>query len=358
MRIRKSNTISAKKMALIIAGVIAGFMLSIFIGLKMASAPSITKHNNPLNGVALYADPESNVAKQADAWRQSDPEKAKLMDKLAALPTARWVTDQAIFDAHAAYVQAAAKDKKVPVLVSYFFPKRDCGRYSTGGAKDADEYRNYISGLAGAVGQERVIIILEPDAISQIRGTADNGQPCLSEEDQQMYYSLMDHAVTQLKALKGVSLYIDAGNSEWIKDTNVVAERLKRSSIDKADGFSLNVSNFQTTEATTRYGKEISDKTGGAHFVIDTSRNGFGPYVNNDFPSHNWCNPPGRALGHYPTTNTGDELIDAFLFVKRPGESDGADPDTKKCFGGPKAGDWWPDYAVGLVERWPKELQP
>ena len=208
------------------------------------------------------------------------------------------------------------------------------------------------------MGDARVIIILEPDAISQIRGNTDDGKPCLTEEEQHMYYALMDYAVSELKAHKGVSLYIDAGNSAWITDTNIVADRLKRSSIAKADGFSLNVSNFQTTEATTRYGREISEKTGGAHFVIDTSRNGLGPYTNNDFPSHSWCNPPGRALGHYPTTNTNDERIDAYLFIKRPGESDGADPDPKKCFGGPKAGDWWPDYAIGLVERWPKELQP
>ncbi|MFC9174490.1 glycoside hydrolase family 6 protein [Streptomyces sp. NPDC057107] len=56
-----------------------------------------------------------------------------------------------------------------------------------------------------------------------------------------------------------------------------------------------------------------------------------------------WCNPPGRALGEPPTTETGDEKVDAYLWIKRPGESDG------DCKGGPKAGAWWPEYALGLA---------
>ncbi|NEE07199.1 glycoside hydrolase family 6 protein, partial [Streptomyces sp. SID7499] len=75
---------------------------------------------------------------------------------------------------------------------------------------------------------------------------------------------------------------------------------------------------------------------------IDTSRNGNGPYTGGD-PAESWCNPPGRALGEAPTTQTGDERVDAYLWIKRPGESDG------DCKGGPKAGAWWPEYALGLA---------
>ena len=79
---------------------------------------------------------------------------------------------------------------------------------------------------------------------------------------------------------------------------------------------------------------------GGKHFVVDTSRNGLGPT-----PDGQWCNPPGRALGAAPTLETGDPAADAFLWIKRPGESDGA------CNGGPSAGTWWADYALGLARR-------
>jgi endoglucanase len=108
--------------------------------------------------------------------------------------------------------------------------------------------------------------------------------------------------------------------------------------IENADGFALNVSNFETTQDNMEYGTKISQLLGGKHFVIDTSRNGLGS-------NGEWCNPPGRATGEKPTLSTGHPLVDAFLWVKVPGESDGT------CRGGPRAGEWWPDYALGLIER-------
>ena len=52
---------------------------------------------------------------------------------------------------------------------------------------------------------------------------------------------------------------------------------------------------------------------------------------------------PARAArsARRPTAQTGDPLVDALLWIKRPGESDGA------CNGGPPAGTWWPEDALG-----------
>ena len=108
-------------------------------------------------------------------------------------------------------------------------------------------------------------------------------------------------------------------------------------------GLSLNVSNFLTTEENVAYGRALSTATGDRHFVIDTSRNGLGPDAAGE-----WCNPRGRALGLPPATTTGtttDPRFDARLWVKTPGESDGA------CNGGPAAGTWWPQEALGLAQR-------
>ncbi len=119
-----------------------------------------------------------------------------------------------------------------------------------------------------------------------------------------------------------------------------MANRLVQSGIGNADGFALNASNFVSTEQNINYGTQISEKIGNKHFVIDTSRNG-----NGADPNHQWCNPSGRALGKKPTTNTGNSLVDAYLWIKPPGSSDG------QCSGGPAAGVFWPEYAVGLAER-------
>jgi endoglucanase len=57
------------------------------------------------------------------------------------------------------------------------------------------------------------------------------------------------------------------------------------------------------------------------------------------------CNPPGRGVGRRPQLAPGVAGVDAFLWVKRSGESDGA------CNGGPAGGAWWPDQALGLARR-------
>ena len=52
----------------------------------------------------------------------------------------------------------------------------------------------------------------------------------------------------------------------------------------------------------------------------------------------------GSAARTAPSTSTGDPLVDAFFWVKPPGESDGT------CNGGPKAGEFWTDAGVGLAK--------
>jgi endoglucanase len=122
---------------------------------------------------------------------------------------------------------------------------------------------------------------------------------------------------------------------------------LRAAGVAKARGFSLNVSNFAWTRDEIAYGRAISRRLGGKHFVLDTSRNGRGPLPQSQWKKDEdgWCNPWDRALGRPPSVQPGVPLVDAFLWVKHPGESDGT------CNGGPPSGEWWPDYALGLARR-------
>jgi endoglucanase len=70
-----------------------------------------------------------------------------------------------------------------------------------------------------------------------------------------------------------------------------IAERLLAAGIEEAAGFALNTSNYRETAECVTFGASVSALTGGARFVVDTSRNGLGP------DGTEWCNPPGRALG-------------------------------------------------------------
>jgi endoglucanase len=132
-------------------------------------------------------------------------------------------------------------------------------------------------------------------------------------------------------------VYLDAGNPGWQTPATMGA-RLARAGVARAQGFALNVSNFVGTAENLAYGQKLSALVGGKHFVIDTGRNGMGG-------NGEWCNPAGRALGARPTTDTGNSLIDAYLWVKAPGESDGP------CGGAAAAGTWMPEYALGLAQR-------
>jgi endoglucanase len=108
------------------------------------------------------------------------------------------------------------------------------------------------------------------------------------------------------------------------------------------------------------YSANLGSAVPTTHFVFDTSRNGQGPldtsvYANAPYnqpasavtilASGSWCNPPGRGLGARPTASTGYPLIDAVLWIKTPGQSDG----TCDAQGGARA---W-DYSAYSQPGWP-----
>lgn len=293
-----------------------------------------SQSGNPLAGTQFFNDQDSNpAAAQQAQWAATRPSDALMMDKIASQPKAMWMGNwiNDIQSTVHSIIQKALADHKLPIFVAYNIPGRDCGNYSAGGSSTQQAYQSWIDGFAAGIGFNKAAIILEPDALAQIT--------CLSTEDQQNRLTLLSYAVKKFKSLGQTVVYLDAGNSGWI-NASEMAKRLTQADVSFADGFSINVSNFATTLDSVKYGKQISALINNKHFVIDTSRNGNGPT-----PDNQWCNPPGRALGVKPSSQTDDTQIDAYLWIKYPGESDGT------CNGGPQAGAWYPDYALGLAQN-------
>lgn len=293
---------------------------------------------DPLSGLRLYLDPKSPAAVQVAVWRGSgDVANAAALARIATQPTAHWFANSDPPQATAAaLVAAASAARAVAELVVYDIPGRDCHSYSSGGASSDGEYLAWVSQIAAGIGRHAAIVLLEPDAIAQAAGG------CLQQGEAAARYRLLSRAVAILKSNPRIHVYLDAGNSGWLPVRRIVGA-LRQAGVQRADGFALNVANFKTTSASIAYGRRIARRLGGTHFVIDTSRNGNGPPTNAS-GIDGWCNPPGRALGHAPTTRTGDPLVDAFLWAKYPGDSDGA------CRPGePSAGTWWPAYALELA---------
>jgi endoglucanase len=286
----------------------------------------------PLPGAALYVDPASQARTRASALRASDPASATLLDKIAAQPQAFWFGgwNGDVRSAVDSVVSAAAAAGRVPALVAYDIPQRDCGGWSAGGSASADAYRSWIRAFAAGIGARRAIVVLEPDALA--------GIDCLNAADQTTRLSLLADAVRVLAANPGTYVYLDGGHDAW-QPVVTMAARLEQAGVADAQGFALNVSNFRAQAGLVSYGQQVAAAIGVAHFVVDTSRNGLGPA-----PDGAWCNPSGRALGARPGTPA-DYRLDWNLWIKRPGESDGA------CNGGPGAGAFWTSYALGLAQR-------
>jgi endoglucanase len=170
----------------------------------------------------------------------------------------------------------------------------------------------------------------------------------------------LNYAVNKIGALPNAKIYLDSTHSDWLGIADA-ADHLVKAGVKNADGFFLNVSNYQFTQNSIQYGTWVSKcidqpvktddtcankfwnggpldgfasgtgltpnavwvdspapwtdpsvalntftgnintrlagQTGTTHFVIDTSRNGVGPWVSTaSYPdAQNWCNPLDRA---------------------------------------------------------------
>ncbi len=355
-----------------------------------------------------------------------DREAAADISAMIRTPQAVWLTGdspaQVEREARQVTHRAAGKGE-MPVLVAYNVPFRDCAQYSAGGATSVAEYEAWIDAVAAGIGDRDAVVLLEPDGLgiipwyTTINGDQEWCRPAEADADSAANdrFAMLNHAVDALGANSNTRVYLDGTHSAWL-GVGDAADRLDRAGVARADGFFLNVSNYRTTSSSLKYGDWISQclwygtnpAEGGSrlghfekcasqyypstgyddttasdqwyldnvtnaanppggpadltHFVIDTSRNGQGPWTPPAglYPdAQDWCNPPDRGLGLRPTTDTGDPLADAFLWVKVPGESDGQCSRGLTDNGGvdpewgivdPPAGAWFPQQALQLTQ--------
>ena len=433
------------------AGLAAVALIGAFVGAPASAAPSAT-------GEDLYVPPPNHGAKQqiAQLTAQGDKGAADLIRAMTDTPQAVWFeggTPKSVQQDVRLTVTRAVAKRSVPVLVTYNIPFRDCAQFSAGGATTQAEYEAWIDGFAAGIGDHPAIVILEPDGLGIIPwydpyGGADGSDalewcqpaeadPATAASER---FAMLNHAVDALADLPNVTTYLDGTHSAWL-GVGDIADRLVRAGVTDADGFFLNVSNYQYTANNLHYGRWISaciayatevtagdffgcpnqywnggplpariavllgewtgvalssygewsdaadDPTlntsginlrysnmlGGvepmSRYVIDTSRNGRGPWQPPAYPDpQDWCNPPDRGLGRAPTLDTGEPLVDAYLWVKTPGESDGEctrglgpagetiDPEWGLI--DPAAGDWFPEMALQLAANADPVLRP
>ncbi|RQX05061.1 glycoside hydrolase family 6 protein [Micromonospora globispora] len=298
----------------LLAGALAGVLL-VTLGGCGSDDEAYAPLRHPFRGATLLLDADSPAAQ----WQRRHD--AAWLDPITRTPQARWLTGPEDLTEVADGLADARREGGLPVLVVYDIPNLDC---AGGGARDGRAYARFIDQVVEALGDSRAAVILEPDAVAA---------ECFDDERA----DLLADAV-RLLADAGQYVYLDAGHSRW-RGPEETAERLRRAGVARAEGFSVNVSNRQSTADSHRWGLAVSGLVGGREMVIDTSRNGL-PAP----PDDQWCNATPQALGVPPTTDPGLERVAALLWIKSPGESDGP------CGRGePDAGVFSPAQARALI---------
>ncbi|ASU60530.1 glycoside hydrolase family 6 protein [Nocardiopsis dassonvillei] len=261
----------------------------------------------------FYVNPNTSAAVWVEE-NPNDPRADVIRDRIASVAQATWFTQYnpaEVRDDVDAVVSAADAQGQTPILVVYNIPGRDCGNHSGGGAPSHDAYRAWVDEVAAGLEGRSATIVLEPDALPLVSGCSDPSE-------------LLDSMAYAGKALmEGSSearVYFDIGNSAWL-DPQEAADLLNGADVaNSAHGVATNTSNYNWTHDEVAFAEAVIAATGvsGLGAVIDTSRNGNGPA-----PQNEWCDPPGRMIGRPSTTDTGNPLIDAFIWTKLPGEADG-----------------------------------
>lgn len=319
-----------------LAGVAVALVVVATVSTSVTSALTNTFYSvsatPPQVGTRIVAPEQSKAQKALTALELTDDQRAAT-DWLAHQPTAYWLTPEqdplgVAGETVADLVAQAREEDETLALVVYGLPGRDCGNHSAGGLSEAD-YPRWVGEIAAALedsGDVETIVVLEPDSLALAPECGN-----LGDRARQL------GGAVDLLTSPNTWIYLDGGHSNWLSVDEMANLLGQTGLLGAVRGVATNVSNYQDTYAEFQYAHALSERLGGIHAVIDTSRNGAAS------AGSEWCNPEGQRVGDVAGTY-GDDVVDTNLWIKPPGESDGP------CNGGPDAGVWWPEGAVALTD--------
>ena len=369
------------------------------VGTVVVPAPEASNNTappdpaNPFVGAKFYINPE--YVKEVEDAAAASPENAAAIKKVAAYPTATWLVMNS-FVAKVPKVLAEAEKQSqsdgkpmLSAFVVYNLPNRDCAAKASSGELWIDkngeelyktEFIDKIAAHFAAYPKQRIVVFLEPDSLPNLVTNLTKKECAAAEK---VYKSATAYAIQKL-SLPNVSIYMDIGHAGWLgwegnrqKAAKLFSEVMEQAGgANKVRGFVTNISNYNTVNSQDgkklgptnpcydelTYAKKLTEAFAavgvtGKKFVIDTSRNG--KPTRSTWSS--WCNVKAAGLGPRPQASP-HELIDAYFWIKPPGESDGtSDPKSPRMDpacksgdsmdGAPEAGEWFQSYFIELVKN-------
>jgi len=238
-----------------------------------------------------------------------------------------------------------------------------------------------IAAAFAAHPSQKIAVVLEPDSLPNLV-TNSELPACAAAE--QVYRRGIAYAISKL-SMPNVFIYMDAAHAGWLgwpknlpKAVALFKEVITNAGgPDRIRGFALNVSNYDPpkeprakknspddpSQDELGYAQDLAAglaKFGIADkgFIIDTSRNGRAGIRTAD---GNWCNVKGAGLGERPAVAPAPN-VDAYFWVKTPGESDGTTDRKAARFdencvsddampGAPEAGELFAPYLIELAKN-------
>ena len=352
-------------------------------------------NENPFVGAEFFLD-QRHVKNVESTIADAPKELHAKIKKVATFPTALWMDRIEAVKMLPGWLEAAkAQSKKsgkpvVPVIVVYDLPNRDCSAKASAGELKVEEggeqrYRTeYIDAIAAELAkfpELKVAAVVEPDSLPNV-ATNMNVEHCAKSAD--IYKHSIAYTISKL-SLPNVYLYLDAAHAGWL---GWIGNREKMGQIfkdvvemaggpDRIRGFATNVSNYNALEGDWGKKLEPSNPCGNEldyvdgltetfakygfenkGVIVDTSRNGV---QETRTKWGHWCNVKGAGLGERPKVAP-REHVDAYYWVKPPGDSDGvsdpnaprfdefcASPDSAE--NAPQAGQWFTSYFIDLVKN-------
>lgn len=349
---------------------------------------------NPFVGKTFYVNPSFQANIDATIKTTTDALTLKNLKIVRDIPSAYWLDvmskvqpgkelEQILIDA------SSKSPSQLCVFIVYDLPNRDCSAHSSNGelccVKKSDgtcdylatecnqglntyktSYIDQIALLFKKYSTVPIVAVIEPDSLGNLVTNLGNPR-CGAQGTQQGYKMGITYAVNQLSPL--ATIYLDSAWSGWLgwsSNAQVFQQLINSMGIlPKIRGFATNVANYQPlgiacseanfclppanhasheccndpcnlTSQWNPANNELNYVLGLAtlfpdkHFIIDTGRNGV---TNMRKSCSNWCNIDGAGLGMIPTTNTRiPNLVDAYYYLKTPGESDGSSNSSQSRF--------------------------
>ncbi|CAE6383720.1 unnamed protein product [Rhizoctonia solani] len=349
---------------------------------------------NPFSGKTFYKSPHYRASVEAEIERLNEAGKTELAAKaakVAEVPTFIWISDTAAVSTISGYLKDAAAiqkstgKKQIVQLVVYNLPERDCSAKASDGElhlNNAGEarYEAYIKAVASQLQRYpdvSVAVALEPDSIGNLVTNlavpkCGNAAPA--------HKRLIGLAISLLQ-LPNVSIYLDGAHAGWLgwpdnlaPTAAVLGEILNNAKAHNPKstvrGLTTNVSNYNGLGNQEQQGRDelkyINDlapllTAAGypAHFIVDQGRAGNQEAARD---GGDWCNFKYAGFGPRPSTTTPSPLVDAIVWVKPGGESDGTSDTASPRYDtactsatsyipSPEAGNWHSDIFALLIEQ-------